>query len=250
LTAPGQATLSRPHRPETAGYSWAAGRAPQHPEIERSQRHPYGSVSRIPVREAEVEQVVAIHIDLRERKFGRAAEAQPITREPWGEIRKLPVAAAADTIVRRTTNASAAIATLSSVSAKPKLVGAPLDASQNREATTLVPLPDPKDLIPPTTRFRSTWIVSSLEGLRERGFFDRYERRLVDHRDAILSAIAGVWVPVNVVRAHYEACEELSIPDTEYALMAKTGSQVRQAWWSRLIGRLSTRRQLLGVPCI
>jgi hypothetical protein len=114
-------------------------------------------------------------------------------------------------------------------------VGSSLDASHEREETTLVPLPAPKDRIPPTTRFRSTWIVSSLEGLRERGFFDRYEGRLVDHRDAILSAIAGVWLPVDVVRAHYEACEELAIPDADYVLMAKTGSQVRQAWWSRLI---------------
>jgi hypothetical protein len=114
-------------------------------------------------------------------------------------------------------------------------VGSPLDASEKGEDTTLPPLPEPQDLIAPATRFRSTWVVSSLEGLRERGFFDRYERRLVGHRDAILSAIAGVWLPVDVVRAHYEACEELSIPDTEYVLMAKTGSQVRQAWWSRLI---------------
>ena len=66
----------------------------------------------------------------------------------------------------------------------------------------------PIDLIPPTTRFRSTWIVSSLEGLRERGCFDRYERQLIDYRDAILSAVAGVWLPVDVVRAHYEACEK------------------------------------------
>jgi hypothetical protein len=100
---------------------------------------------------------------------------------------------------------------------------------------TLVPLPAPIDLIPPTTRFRSTWIVSSLEGLRERGLFDRYERHLIEHREAILSAIAGVWLPVDVVRAHYEACEQLAIPDPEYLLMAKSGSQVRQAWFSRMI---------------
>jgi hypothetical protein len=101
--------------------------------------------------------------------------------------------------------------------------------------TMLVPLPAPIDLIPPTTRVRSTWIVSSLEGLRERGCFDHYERQLIEHRDAILSAIAGVWLPVEVVRAHYEACEKLSISDSEYLLMVKTGSRVRQAWFSRLI---------------
>jgi hypothetical protein len=111
-----------------------------------------------------------------------------------------------------------------------------LDGSlKPEEETTLVPLPAAMDLIPPTTRFRSTWVVSSLEGLRLRGCYDRYERQLTEHRDAILSAIAGVWLPVDVVRAHYEACEKLAIPDTEYLLMLKTGSQVRQAWFSRMI---------------
>ena len=100
--------------------------------------------------------------------------------------------------------------------------------------TTLIALPAPMDL-KPTTRFRSTWVVSSLQGLRERGLFDRYERQLIDHHDTILSAIAGVWLPVDAVRAHYEACEKLGIPDAEYVLMAKIGSHVRQAWWSRLI---------------
>jgi hypothetical protein len=115
-------------------------------------------------------------------------------------------------------------------------VSSPLDGSLKPEdTTTLVPFPTPIELIPPTTRFRSTWVVSSLEGLRARGCFDRYEAQLIEHRDAILSAIAGVWLPVDVVRAHYEACEKLAISDTEYLLMVKTAPQVRQAWFSRMI---------------
>ena len=109
------------------------------------------------------------------------------------------------------------------------------NASPKRNDSTPGALPAPQGVIPPTTSFRSTWIVASQQGLRARGFFDRYERRLVNHRDAILSAIAGVWLPIDVVRSHYEACEELSIPDPEYVLMVKAGSQVRQAWFSRLI---------------
>jgi hypothetical protein len=53
--------------------------------------------------------------------------------------------------------------------------------------------------------------VSSLQTLRERGHFESYRRALVSHHDAILSALAGSWLPMAVARAHYDACERLGL---------------------------------------
>ena len=52
---------------------------------------------------------------------------------------------------------------------------------------TLVPVPAPRPQIASATRFRSTWIVSSLDAPREAGHFDRTLVKLgFDHREALL----------------------------------------------------------------
>jgi hypothetical protein len=64
--------------------------------------------------------------------------------------------------------------------------------------------------------WRSTWIISSIRTLKERGHYERYERFLDPvHRDAVLHAVAGVWLPIDAARAHYEACGALDLSRSE-----------------------------------
>jgi hypothetical protein len=76
-----------------------------------------------------------------------------------------------------------------------------------------------RDRVAVATQIRSTVLVSSQQSLRIRGAYDRY-LDLVDpqHRAALAALVVGVWTPVPVAVAHYEACERLDF-DTE-ALMA------------------------------
>ena len=79
-----------------------------------------------------------------------------------------------------------------------------------------VPFPKPKNLIPDAKHFRSTWLTASQATLRGRGLGAQYEAAIdPKYRDAVLSAVAGVWLPMDVARAHYQACDKLGLTETE-----------------------------------
>jgi hypothetical protein len=70
--------------------------------------------------------------------------------------------------------------------------------------------------VPAATRFRSTWLSSSVRALRERRLFDAYLTHLpAEYHDAILNTVVGVWLPTKVAEAHYDACDKLELPAQE-----------------------------------
>jgi hypothetical protein len=95
----------------------------------------------------------------------------------------------------------------------------------------VVPLPCAREILPHTVAFRSTWVVSSHEGLRAIGKWEKYLACLHDHREPILACVAGAWLPIAVARSHYEACDAVGISVDEIDVMARgAGGQVRKAW--------------------
>ena len=72
----------------------------------------------------------------------------------------------------------------------------------------------------PVRHARSTIVLGSIASLRHAGHFERYAAALApEHRDPLLQAVAGTWIPVEVARSHYRACEALGLsPDEEVAL--------------------------------
>jgi len=59
---------------------------------------------------------------------------------------------------------------------------------------------------------RSTLLTASIESLRSRGLYDRYAVRLTEEqREALSTAIAGVWIPMGLAVAHYRACDSLRL---------------------------------------
>jgi hypothetical protein len=100
----------------------------------------------------------------------------------------------------------------------------------------IVALPGPREKIPPATAYRSTWVVSSLDALRFHGHYQRYLGVLREHRDEILSCVAGSWLPMPIVRAHYRACDALDLSEDQISQITRgPGARVRRAWYSRLI---------------
>ena len=90
-----------------------------------------------------------------------------------------------------------------------------MNAARHDEEVFL-PLHVPRSQLTPTTQFRSTWVVSSQNTLRDRGHYHRYLELLPEaHREALSMMIVGGWVPMDVATAHYGACEALDLPSSE-----------------------------------
>jgi hypothetical protein len=84
----------------------------------------------------------------------------------------------------------------------------------------VLPLPVARERVVPATQFRSTWIVASQRGLRACGHFDRYASQVdPSQRSALLHCVAGVWLPMSLARAHYDACDALNLSAEEQLKM-------------------------------
>ena len=90
------------------------------------------------------------------------------------------------------------------------------DAHPKEPTDWLVPLPAPRSQVPNATHFRSTWLTASQGTLRTRGLRERYEAQVApEHRDVLFNIVAGVWLPMEIARAHYTACDKLALPADE-----------------------------------
>lgn len=66
------------------------------------------------------------------------------------------------------------------------------------------------------TQVRSTLLASSIASLRRHDLFDRYVALLSPaHREAVVSSVAGQWLPMAIGRAHYLACEQLGLTQAQ-----------------------------------
>jgi hypothetical protein len=59
-----------------------------------------------------------------------------------------------------------------------------------------------------------------MASLRQAGHFDGYAAAIPEeHRDQLLQAVAGTWVPIDIAQSHYRACESLALSsETEVEL--------------------------------
>ena len=74
----------------------------------------------------------------------------------------------------------------------------------------MVPFHGPRAVMGMVRQVRSTLLASSLRSIRLRGRFDDYAKVLdPKYKEDVLSSVAGVWLPLEVAAAHYEACDRL-----------------------------------------
>jgi hypothetical protein len=95
--------------------------------------------------------------------------------------------------------------------------------------------------VPMATQFRSTWLWSSLRALKTRELLDAYMKHLpLAHHEAVLSNVAGMWLPIEVALAHYRACDALQLPQADIvAIGREVTSQVHGTLLARFV-RLAT----------
>jgi hypothetical protein len=88
------------------------------------------------------------------------------------------------------------------------------------EGEVVVEFPPAGTQTTPVTRVRSTLVTSSITALRARGLFDAYASHLASSdREALVTMIAGNWIPVALALKHYGACEALALTHDEAQAM-------------------------------
>jgi hypothetical protein len=94
----------------------------------------------------------------------------------------------------------------------------------------LLPFPAAcRERVLPVTRVRGTWIASVVRALRATPHFDAYVAELDPAtRAAVMGAMAGDWLDVAVLMAHYQACDRLSLSGEEIARIARESLQHAQ----------------------
>lgn len=76
--------------------------------------------------------------------------------------------------------------------------------------------------IPPLRHVRSTLVLGGLASISEAGLFDAYTELAPEEvRVAIQSSVAGMWLPVATVVAHYLACDRLGISSESAAQLGR-----------------------------
>jgi hypothetical protein len=73
---------------------------------------------------------------------------------------------------------------------------------------------------------RGSLIASSLQTLRELGYYERYLTKLPEqYREPVLFSVASSWLPLEVAEAHYQACDDLALDDGEIVAIGEAVSK-------------------------
>jgi hypothetical protein len=104
---------------------------------------------------------------------------------------------------------------------------------------------------PSVTHVRGSLIVSSLQGLRELGFYERYLEHLpASARDSVLFAIAASWLPLETAMAHYAACEAMKLSNDELGTIGQNVSARIMGTFLGTVVRASRKVANVNAPLI
>jgi len=97
---------------------------------------------------------------------------------------------------------------------------------------------------PRVVSVRGSLLASSLETLREFGYFDAYKGRLDPaHQDAVLLCVASSWLPAEVAMAHYAACDALQLSDAD---LSRLGEAVSARIMGTFLGTMMRTSRTFG----
>jgi hypothetical protein len=113
------------------------------------------------------------------------------------------------------------------------------------EAEIILPFPGPESTLGEAKEVRSTLIASSIASLRRHSLFDTYQGLLApQHRDDVLSTVAGIWLPLSTARAHYDACDRLGLSTQE---QIRIGTEVSAKIHETFLGTVVRMAKEVGV---
>ena len=105
---------------------------------------------------------------------------------------------------------------------------------------TIVPFAAPEAQLPPLSGVRSTLLQTSLQALRTQGYLDKYFEKLpVEHHMTMRSLPGAIWVPIELARAHYRACDAIDIPPSDLFVIGTDVAERIQGTFLGTIVRLA-----------
>jgi hypothetical protein len=115
-----------------------------------------------------------------------------------------------------------------------------------RRIEEILPFPAPSAAqVPPVTEFRGTWLAASFRGLREQGLKDEYLAKLDPKYVAtIVNAAYADWLPVDVLVAHYAACDALDLPPFRLTAMGVEVTRLAQGTVVAMVAKLARATEL------
>jgi hypothetical protein len=91
---------------------------------------------------------------------------------------------------------------------------------------------------------RGALLVSSLQALREFGYFESYSANLpAEQREAILFCVANSWLPLELAMTHYGACDAMGLSDNE---LESVGAAVSQRIMGTFLGTMLRSGRSMG----
>jgi len=106
-----------------------------------------------------------------------------------------------------------------------------------------LPFPAPtRAEVPMASHVRGTWLAAVVRTMRAGPHFEAYARELDPSvRGTVLGAIAGDWLPIDVLMDHYAACDRLALPAEEIAEIGRGALQFAQGSILALTARVATQ---------
>jgi hypothetical protein len=111
----------------------------------------------------------------------------------------------------------------------------------SQEYPTVLAHPRPPAHARPPANVRSTLLCSGIAVLRSRGLFESYAEKLDETaREPIVNIIAGVWMPLAIGMAHFQAVDALGLSaDDAFAIGASSGRRIHATLLHTLV-RMAT----------
>ena len=97
-----------------------------------------------------------------------------------------------------------------------------MSGESHDDGETICVIPEPPRKAARVSAVRSTLVTSGLGTLRAKNLFERYLAALAPkHRETAMSTVAGVWIPVDFMLAHYAAYDALHLSHEEVRTMGR-----------------------------
>ena len=97
-----------------------------------------------------------------------------------------------------------------------------------------------RELVAPVTKVKGTWLATSLRGLKAQGLQEDYVARLdPQYAAVIVNAAYKDWLPVEVLLAHYDACDKLHLPAFQLIALGTEATRLAQGSVVGIVAKLA-----------
>jgi hypothetical protein len=108
-----------------------------------------------------------------------------------------------------------------------------------------------RDLVPPATHVKGTWLAASLRGVRNEGHEAAYLANLEPpYAAAILHAAYKEWIPIDVLIAHYAACDTLALPPFKLVALGVDATRHAQGSVVGMVAKLARSAEVTPWPVL